>query len=210
MRLWHYKLIPALPDFMLVQQWRTCIEIARKIAKDGTITDPLIKRLVNYPAEHFLRYVIILQAEMGKRENMLPPNWQVRAFNDNLKKAVDCKFDDEECYGCIRKKGQSDPPKMTKCRIFCMCRYKDLDAFSFSLRHLFADWHDLKYLSICYTHLLELKDCGVITEEDFSKIHDLYNKVANEHCCMDISSQKSIDKAYEDAMAKIKVLNDET
>ena len=30
MRLWHYKLIPVLPNKMLVSQWRECIAIKRQ------------------------------------------------------------------------------------------------------------------------------------------------------------------------------------
>ncbi len=30
MRLWHYKLIPVLPNKMLVSQWRKCIAIKRQ------------------------------------------------------------------------------------------------------------------------------------------------------------------------------------
>lgn len=33
MRLWHYKLIPALPNAMLVAQWRECIAIKRQWEK---------------------------------------------------------------------------------------------------------------------------------------------------------------------------------
>ena len=33
MRLWHYKLIPVLPNAMLVSQWRECIAIKRQWEK---------------------------------------------------------------------------------------------------------------------------------------------------------------------------------
>ena len=33
MRLWHYKLIQALPQAMLVSQWRECIAIKRQWEK---------------------------------------------------------------------------------------------------------------------------------------------------------------------------------
>lgn len=187
------------------------MEIVRKVARDGTITDPLVKRVENYPAEHFLRYVLLLHSEMGKRDNMIPPNWQVQSFNDNLRKAVDCRNVTKshyDCYGCIRTKGQSDSSVMTKCHIFGMRRMKGLDVFSFPLRDLFVNWHDLRYLNICYMHLLEFKDCGIITEEEFSRIDTTYNSVMKDYCCVEIS-QSYIDKAYEEAIKGMKSVSDD-
>ena len=36
MRLWHYKLIPALPKAQLISQWRECIAIKRQWEKRYT------------------------------------------------------------------------------------------------------------------------------------------------------------------------------
>ena len=38
MRLWHYKLIPVLPQAMLVSQWRECIAIKRQWEKRNVKT----------------------------------------------------------------------------------------------------------------------------------------------------------------------------
>lgn len=48
MRLWHYKLIPVLPNKMLVSQWRECIAIKRQWVK-GTLKH----RLVSYVMEQY-------------------------------------------------------------------------------------------------------------------------------------------------------------
>ena len=66
MRLWHYKLIPVLPNAMLVSQWRECLAIKRQWEK-GTLKH----RLVSYVMEHhkgmFYKYVWDLTVEMEKR-----------------------------------------------------------------------------------------------------------------------------------------------
>lgn len=67
MRLWHYKLIPVLPNAMLVSQWRECIAIKRQWEK-GTLKH----RLVSYVKEHdkiyFMSYVVNLITELDNRE----------------------------------------------------------------------------------------------------------------------------------------------
>lgn len=65
-RLWHYKLLPVLPDKMLVAEWRECIAIKRQWEK-GTLKH----RLVSYVKKHskglFRNYVIDVVEEMNKR-----------------------------------------------------------------------------------------------------------------------------------------------
>ena len=66
MRLWHYKLIPVLPNAMLVSQWRECIAIKRQWEKGA-----LKHRLVSYVMDHntgiFLGYLMKIMMEMDKR-----------------------------------------------------------------------------------------------------------------------------------------------
>lgn len=69
MRLWHYKLIPYLPNEMLVAQWRELIAIKRQWEK-GTLKH----RLVSYVKEHyeakqvFYGYAIKVVEELDKRK----------------------------------------------------------------------------------------------------------------------------------------------
>lgn len=66
MRLWHYKLIPYLPEQMLVSQWRECVAIKRQWEKRT-----LKHRLVSYVMEHnkncFGFYVYKVKKELEKR-----------------------------------------------------------------------------------------------------------------------------------------------
>lgn len=65
MRLWHYKLIPVLPNKMLVSQWRECIAIKRQWEK-GTLNHRLVSYIKNYDKEYFLEYLNIVIYEMIK------------------------------------------------------------------------------------------------------------------------------------------------
>lgn len=66
-RLWHYKLIPVLPDKMLVSQWRECIAIKRQWEK-GTLKHRLVSYVMNYPKEYFVEYVGRVYNECLKRD----------------------------------------------------------------------------------------------------------------------------------------------
>ena len=66
MRLWHYKLIPVLPDKMLVAQWRECIAIKRQWEK-GTLKHRLVSYVMDYTREYFLDYVKKVVCELAKR-----------------------------------------------------------------------------------------------------------------------------------------------
>ena len=66
MRLWHYKLIPYLPNKMLVSQWRECIAIKRQWEK-GTLKHRLVSYVMDYSREYFLQYVQQLIWELDER-----------------------------------------------------------------------------------------------------------------------------------------------
>ena len=65
-RIWHYKLIPVLPNAMLVSQWRECIAIKRQWEK-RTLKHRLVSYVMNYDGEYFIRYVLRVADEMKKR-----------------------------------------------------------------------------------------------------------------------------------------------
>ena len=64
--MWHYKLIPVLPDKMLAAEWRECIAIKRQWEK-GTLKHRLVSYVKNYSREYFLQYVQQLTWELDKR-----------------------------------------------------------------------------------------------------------------------------------------------
>lgn len=62
MRLWHYKLIPFLPNSQLIAQWRELNSIYKK--QDNHI---LINYVYEYPKEDLLAYSYMVISELEKR-----------------------------------------------------------------------------------------------------------------------------------------------
>lgn len=77
MRLWHYKLIPVLPNAMLVSQWRECIAIKRQWEK-GILKHRLVSYVMDYDKVYFLRYVDLVLNEMYNRKI----KWQNKYYNE--------------------------------------------------------------------------------------------------------------------------------
>ena len=68
MRLWHTKLISALPREQLVSQWRECSAIAGKIQTSGTPNHVLVNFVMNYDFDHFISYAYYIRQEMTARK----------------------------------------------------------------------------------------------------------------------------------------------
>ena len=66
MRLWDYRLIPVLPDKMLVAQWRECIAIKRQWEK-GTLKHRLVSYVMDYDRTYFRTYVREVVKELKSR-----------------------------------------------------------------------------------------------------------------------------------------------
>ena len=79
MRLWHYILIPYLPDKMLVSQWRECIAIKRQWEK-GTLKHRLVSYVMDYDKTMFLGYVYLIVGELNERNI----KWQQKYWNELL------------------------------------------------------------------------------------------------------------------------------
>lgn len=62
MRLWHYKLLPFLPNSQLVAQWRELNSIYGK-----PINHILINYVKKYPKENLLYYSILVVNELNER-----------------------------------------------------------------------------------------------------------------------------------------------
>lgn len=66
MRLWHYELIPVLPDKMLVAEWRECITIKRQWEK-GTLKHRLVSYVMDHSKQIFIEYVWLVQKQLVTR-----------------------------------------------------------------------------------------------------------------------------------------------
>ena len=117
MRLWHWKLISALPREQLVAAWRELSAIAGSIKTKGTPNHILVNKVLNYSFNHFISYAHYIREEMTRRGyrtmesvwnkicsvsddyNILPieelyPGWH----NDRY--LTQCYYNLEEKYDC--------------------------------------------------------------------------------------------------------------
>lgn len=68
MRLWHFKLLPYLPDDLVREQWRVCCAIASNIERHGTPNHLLVNKITEYPLnEDFCWYCARVAMEMMGR-----------------------------------------------------------------------------------------------------------------------------------------------
>lgn len=67
MRLWHYELLPYLPDAQLRSQWRECCLIAKDIAEKGKPNHLLVNKLEDYSGDEFITYCHIVRYQMKSR-----------------------------------------------------------------------------------------------------------------------------------------------
>ena len=85
MRLWHKDLIPVLPNFMLVSQWRECCCIAKLLANNKTPNHRLVNPILQYPSDHFYEYTQMVIHEMQNRNYNVSIK-AIQKFNENFYK----------------------------------------------------------------------------------------------------------------------------
>ena len=130
MRLWHWKLIKALPREQLVAQWRELSAIAGNLNTKGTPNHILVNKVTNYSFNHFISYAHYVRTEMTNRGyrtmdsvwnkitavtdndyNILPledlfPGWHNDRYLEqcyfNLEEKYDCGGVDEEWFKKIQ------------------------------------------------------------------------------------------------------------
>jgi len=116
MRLWHKDLIPALPKYQLVGQWRECCLIAKNLLEKGSAGHLLVNRVEEYPYEDFVAYTMIVYKEMLNRGydcdfHKFSKYWQEKEYglvsNDyifrdwhNYRYLKQCLYNLEEKYDC--------------------------------------------------------------------------------------------------------------
>ena len=77
MRLYHYKLLPFLPQQMIISQWRECIAIKRQWEK-GTLKHRLVSYVMDHDKRYFGNYVSIVMTQMMLRRI----KWQKKYYEE--------------------------------------------------------------------------------------------------------------------------------
>ena len=113
MRLWHYKLIPVLPDKMLISQWRECIAIKRQWEK-GTLKHRLVKYVIWQSKIKFLQYVKMVVCELNKRNIKYQKKYYKEIYDFCTKDEIDESLNDyypshnrrylKQCYYNLQEK----------------------------------------------------------------------------------------------------------
>ena len=67
MRLWHYKLLPYLPDAQFKGQLRELVAIMKDIKSKGTTNHILINKVMEYPKTQLSKYFYLYRDEYYKR-----------------------------------------------------------------------------------------------------------------------------------------------
>lgn len=67
MRLWHYRLLPYLPDAQFKGQLRELVAIMRDWRDNGSTNHLLINRIMEYSKNHLVQYFFMYEVEYHKR-----------------------------------------------------------------------------------------------------------------------------------------------
>ena len=67
MRLWHYQLLPYLPDLQFKGQLRELVAIMHDWREKGKTNHLLINRVMQYPKDHIRTYFLLYREEYKKR-----------------------------------------------------------------------------------------------------------------------------------------------
>lgn len=70
MRLWHYKLLPYLPDAQFKGQLRELVAIMRSWRDNGTTNHLLINKVMEYEKRDLTSYMLFYCEEHGRRYNL--------------------------------------------------------------------------------------------------------------------------------------------
>jgi hypothetical protein len=72
MRLWHYKLLPYLPELQFKGQLREMVSILHDLKRNGKTNHLLINRIMEYQKDDFYGYFLEYAIEYEKRYGVLP------------------------------------------------------------------------------------------------------------------------------------------
>ena len=81
MRLWHYSLIPYLPDSQLKGQWRECSLISVSLKKNNTPNHILVNRITDYGIDDYYTYCYFVEVEMNMRKFNITYKSKEKVYN---------------------------------------------------------------------------------------------------------------------------------
>lgn len=159
MRLWHYKLLPYLPDAQFKGQLRELVAIMHDWRDKGKTNHLLINRVMDFTPRNLTSYFLRYNEEYTKRYGKkIDRNiyWEFLNF---------ANYEVEKDYKVSFANG--------------------VDVVSVRLlKDIFAGWHNKEYLRVCMANLYEKRFFGVgkprITDEEWQNLLDGYKQITRE------------------------------
>ena len=158
MRLWHYELLPYLPDAQFKGQLRELVAIMRAWRDDGKTNRLLINRVMDYDKAHLTSYFLRYREEYIKR------------YHKDIDRGILYEFFDFASYK-INQDFTWSPitNQIVSVRI---------------LKNIFPDWHNKQYLRVCMANLYEKHHFGIgksrITDEEWKRLCEGYKTITGE------------------------------
>ncbi len=159
MRLWHYRLLPYLPDAQFKGQLRELVAIMRDWRDKGKTNHLLINRVMEYDKVHLTSYFLRYNEEYRKR------------YGKNIDRNICWEFLNFADYevGKDYKLSLSDGADIVSIRL---------------VRNIFPDWYNKEYIRVCMANLYEKHRFGVgksrIADEEWQRLLDGYKAITGE------------------------------
>ena len=159
MRLWHYKLLPYLPDAQFKGQLRELVAMMRQCRDKGETNHLLINFVMYFTPRNLTSYFLVYNEEYTKRYGKkIDRNiyWEFLNF---------ANYEVEKDYKVSFANG--------------------VDVISVRLlKDIFAGWHCYEYLRVCMANLYEKHFFGIgksrITDEEWEKLCRGYKEITGE------------------------------
>ena len=158
MRLWHYELLPYLPDAQFKGQLRELTVIMRSWRDNGTTNHILINKVMEYDKKHLTSYLLLYREEYIKR------------YHKDIDRSILYEFFDFASYKINQDFTWSPVTnKIVSVRV---------------LNNIFPDWHNKEYLRVCLSNLYEKHFFCVgksrITDEEWQRLLEGYKNITGE------------------------------
>ena len=156
MRLWHYKLLPYLPDLQFKGQLRELVAIMHDWRDKGTTNHLLINKVMEYDKAHLTSYFLRYRIEFQKRYH------KEISYCDEFMSFADFMYGDD--FTIDFATGKIDSVRVK--------------------RDIFPDWHNKEYLRVCVCNLYEKYKFGVgkskISQEEWDRVLRGYKEITGE------------------------------
>lgn len=159
MRLWHYELLPYLPDAQFKGQLMELVAIMHDWRDKGKTNHLLINRVMDFTPRNLTSYFLYYNEEYTKR------------YGKKIDRNIYCEFLNFANYEIEKdyKVSLDNGVDVVSVRLF---------------KDIFAGWHCYEYLRVCMANLYEKHHFGIgksrITDEEWETLCRGYKEITGE------------------------------